>query len=295
MTAQQGQPVVFLILPPLTEATAQQEIVRLSFLRDAERHGWQVRTRRTKRFRVSGGREQGRHYDLMEPWDAHELYQVAHKNRVGVFLMGSARVLLDPTARLSKRNSVALDGFVRYKAFFGRLNTRDNPQPEMHSFKVWMSSPSCSGERDARCLPLHVFSPNRDWLNLHDTAVIQSFDGSHGPAALRTDHSGHTWVPAKALHGHDVLLVAGTELRAGFHWDVEASRTAARLTTSIEVWKFARTAYCNVYPNATVRNGQSAKGNSAKCVHRSERPQDQIANAVPANKTTPERKSRRKK
>ncbi|MFD5093753.1 hypothetical protein ACFWMR_24355 [Amycolatopsis thailandensis] len=269
-----AKPLIFFVAPPKRKENSQQEQGRRSVQTWAERQDWLVRTRRTVDTRVLEGENSGRILELIEPLDANDLYQVIHRHPTAVIQIGDPAIRLNPSAAVTMRNTKKLQRFVRYKAFWlplGRVDSNFDPKVFLEGFSSWMNSTDCAGERDARCMPLHVISPNHDWSDLHIDTGITEFEKVHGRATKRTDEDGRQWNTPNALHGREKTTVAGVDLRAGFHWDVVSSNDASSLHTSSEVWKFARNSYCNVYPDASVRRGQSA-GKSAKLVWQAERP-----------------------
>ncbi len=193
------------------------------------------------------------------------------------------------------RNSISLERFVRYKAFFKVLGRERSGLDVAHflsKFQDWQQGCACDGERDARCLPLHVFSPSHEWQDLHVEGGVTEFEARHGRASSRVDEKRRDWRPPNALHGQEVLVVAGTALRSGFHWDVTSPRTEGRLYTNTEIWRFRRGAYCNVYPDAAVRQGQR-NGIRAERVYEARRPDDTLARSQRSNKATKQRRHRR--
>jgi hypothetical protein len=120
----------------------------------------------------------------------------------------------------------------------------------LESFGAWLNAIGCEGERDPRCLPLHVFKTQGHDLNL--PAGRAAFDSAHGSGAERSDGDRRKWsLTPHDYHGQETLSVAGRELRQGFHWDVEPGRNTTTIVTTKEVWKVDR--YVNVYPDAHVR------------------------------------------
>ncbi|MGK3201055.1 hypothetical protein [Amycolatopsis sp. MEPSY49] len=269
-----AKPLIFFVAPPKKRENSQQEQGRRSVQTWAERQDWLIRTRRTVDTRVLEGENSGRLLEMVEPLDANDLYHLMHRHPTAVIQIGNPAIRLNPSAPVTMRNAKKLQMFVRYKAFWsplGRVDSSFNPEILLEEFSSWITSTDCTGERDARCMPLHVVSPDRDWSNLHVAAGITEFEKIHGRATKRTDEDGRHWRTPNALHGREVATVAGMDLRAGFHWDVVSTNGASSLHTSSEVWKFARDSYCNVYPDASIRRGQSA-GKSAKLVWQAERP-----------------------
>lgn len=288
-------PTLFLVAPPRTETNAEQDGARLTLQRWATHEKWEFRFRRTISYRISQGANTGRRLQVMEPQDAGELYRLTHRHPTAVIQIGSPTVLLDPASEPSERNLISLERFVRYKAFF-RMLGREGPQIDVANFlgdfQNWRQRHSCNGERDARCIPLHVFCPSCEWKDLHDIDGVKRFESSHGQANARIDERDRNWnPPKKARHGRESAIVAGIALPSGFHWDVVSPRGAGRLCTSTEVWKFTRGSYCNVYPDAAVRQGQR-KGSRARLVYEARRPDDTLASGTRSQRPEGQRRSR---
>lgn len=240
-------PALFLAAPPQSDTSAEQDGARLALQRWADRKEWKFRFRRTISYRISQGANTGRRLQVMEPQDAGELYRLIHRYPTAVIQIGHPTVRLDPESEPSERNLISLERFVRYKAFFQMLG-REGPKIDVENFlsdfQNWLQRCSCDGERDAHCIPLHVFCP-----------------------------------PKKARHGREAAIVAGAILPSGFHWDVVSSRSDGRLCTNTEVWRFRRDSYCNVYPDAAVRQGQR-KGIRARLVYEARRPDDTLSSGT---------------
>ncbi len=255
----------------------------LTLQRWAEHKGWICKTRRTVLYRIDRGANTGRRLQIMEAQDAGELYKLIHRHPTAVIQIGQPTIRLDPSAIPSERNSISLERFVRYKAFFrmlGRAGSEINVEHFLAGFQDWQLRCACGGERDARCIPLHVFSPSREWRDLHDVDGVKAFECRHGQASSRVDDKDRDWNPPKARHGREAAIVAGTTLSSGFHWDVVSPRGDGRLCTSTETWRFSRESYCNVYPDAAVRKGQRRGGSSARLVYQAQRPDDTLTNAT---------------
>lgn len=278
--------LVWLVAPPKSHASSEQERHREVAQREIVANGWECRTRRTVAVKGPANRT----VRVLEPVEAHDIYRAIHRQSVGVLLMGSAKVLLDPTGAAVPRNLVNLDAFVRYKAYFGRFGERHNLTTQLDQIREWSGGCFCTGERDPRCLPLHVLSPGSDWSDLDTADGVDAFAAVHGPPQARLDSGGRAWKLPNACHGREVLSVSGSILRAGFHWDV-ISDTNGRMSTSHEVWKFSKRAYVNVYPDEMVREGQRS-GLSAKRVFQASRPSPQLA-PDPSAKTRGTRSRRR--
>lgn len=275
------KPLIFIVAPPLpgrTKVPAGVSIAadeaRKSLQRSAENLGWTVVTRRSVSYRARDGDNGGRPFEVLEPWDAHDLYRFLHRRPTAVVQIGDPVVCMNPQDAPSDKNTWTLERFTRYKSYFARLG-RSRTEAELsailRSFVEWIADCSCEGERDSRILPLHAFSPTRDWALLNDQKGAAAFEDVHGGPTSRADDLGRAWKAASDLHGQDELVISGTRLRAGFHWDVKTDHREGRLFTSAEVWKFTSNSYCNVYPDASVRQGQRS-GLRAKRVFAAQRP-----------------------
>lgn len=282
---QSGKPLVWIIAHPEGDAEGHLETQRRQAIARIERDGWECRTRRTYAAKTVARRS----VYLLQPYDAHDLYQSVHRRTVAVLQMAPTRVLLDPMGLPYPRNTINLERFVRYKAFFGYLNVRVSIDEGVAQFAQWTARRTCSGERDARCLPLHVISPSHDWSYLDQEEGVRAFEACHGTPTNRVDEDQRRWNAPNACHGREALSVAGADLRSGFHWDVVSPRSAGRLCTSHEVWKFSRGAYINVYPDGAAREGQRA-ALSAKRVYLASRPSPIVD--VPSQPSPTKRKHR---
>lgn len=231
--------------------------------------------------------ESARRYRVLEPLDAFQLYRAAHRGPTAVYQLRQTQVLKDPSAGPERKNVVSLARFVRYKAAFVAASV-ELPWPDAISgVDAWLDSTSCTGENDARCLPLNTFSPTTDWPGLDEDQ--DDFDLVHGKGGHRTDERLRLWPKDRHHHGRDVDTVAGYELQRGFHWDVQAARSASSLWNAKDVWRLDRDGHLNVYPDATIRGGHL-------CVHTYEavRPAPSVADGPrqPQRVGRPRRRSR---
>ncbi len=247
----------------------------------AKNNGWIPKISRTIPYRIDRGANTGRTLQVMEPQDAGDLYRLMHRHPTVVIQIGQPTVRLNPWAEPAERNVISLERFVRYKAFFKRLG-REGSKIDipnfLNGFQDWRQSCTCDGERDARCIPLHVFNPNLEWKELHNVEGVRAFEFCHGKAGSRVDYQNREWNPPTALHGQQIT-VAGATLRSGFHWDVVSPHGDGRLCTSTEIWRFSRGSYCNVYPDAAVRRGQR-KGDRARRIYEAQRPDGSLASGT---------------
>ncbi len=291
-------PLLFLVVPPSKDATSEQEEARLTLQRWAEHNKWQpTKTRRTITHQINIGSNTGRRPQVMKPHDADDLYRAIHRLPTAVIQIGQPTVLLNPQGEPSDRNLISLERFVRYKAFFrmlGRAETGMDTESLLGGFQNWRQHCACDGERDARCIPLHIFSPHREWENLHEAWGVKSFESHHGKAGSRVDDKDRSWKPSKKSRSdRETVIIAGTALDPTFHWDVNSPDSGGRLCTSTQVWRFRADSYCNVYPNATVRPGQS-QGISAKLVYEAPRPGDTPTSGTRSQHSDVPRRGRRR-
>lgn len=246
----------------------QQKSLRDEVTRAVKDRQWPIGVRRTRQCRVIGGEDDGRSHDLVEPKHAEEVYSVVHRSRVLVLSTGACFVRRDPSANpSSRRQLVSIEGFVRYKAAFGMIRTHGDIARFLGEFEDWPDNGACTGPRDPRILPLHVFDNDAEWQGLDQPAAIAEFENRFGPANLRTDPADRSWRQTTAFHGGDALKVAGYGFSPGFHWDVQRGRGRERIFTAHEVWKLAnRNSYCNIYPDGYVRKGRRVTGGECRLV-----------------------------
>lgn len=216
-----------------------------------------VKVLRTRKVPSRAAGENGRSYEVLEPQDAFRLYNGLHVQPSAVFQLSKARVVKNPKSGPTSQNLIALERFVRYKAAFAHANLEVDWRDSLHRVISWLSSTSCTGERDARCLPLHVFCPDGDWVDL--SAEQDSFERAHGKAGGRADERGRPWQKDQAHHGTPVDCVAGLALQRGLHWDVQADRNVTTIWNAGEVWSLKPGGHLNVYPSATIRGGHASK------------------------------------
>ena len=233
-----------------------------SRIRDAvaarcEEIGWHYESRHSTRFESGIGRK----FQIVSPDVATELYESIHRRRVGVWEVLGTSAPIIPNPKPNPRHYRRLSMFVRYKAFHAQLDPEkfdaDWMQQEK-AFKMWMKAINCEGESDPRCLPFHVFANSVEEYDLNGDGGRKKFSNHHGSQGSRRDDESRIWERAKALHGSDVVTIAGRDLVKGFHWDVSAGNVFKVATTS-EIWQVRKNGYINVYPDARIRGTQSSK------------------------------------
>lgn len=224
------------------------KILRLAARRGAIERGWTFQERPASQRKI---KTSGRTRAILSPDDATHLYARLHRSRVCVLLAGHVWVATHPDFESACRNDlfVRVQSFCRYKGIVLRLNdqTTDSWPGFLDS---WSNSVACEGERDPRCLPLHVFKSSQ--CELDSVEGRAAFDSKHGSGAQRSDDGARRWrLTPHSFHGTDQLQVAGCQLRAGCHWDVEPGGRSTTIVTTREIWRVDR--YVNVYPDACVR------------------------------------------
>lgn len=247
----------FIVAPPLArdERSAQMERSRVAVQKLAEAAGMTVTTYRLREVKV---RHQG-NFLVMDGIDASRMYKAMHRDDCAVIQIGTdARVAFHPRDHGQKRNTMKLEQFVRYKGVFVGVNGRSSPDEAMAVIAARLTSLECDGERDPRCLPMHVFDPNHDHAAcpLTDAALVRA--RYKGPK-IRTDRKNREWGPPKGHpHGSEELRIRGRLLQQGYHWDVKSAKNTSDLMTTMEIWKMPPGSYLNVSPDAHVRSGQSS-------------------------------------
>jgi hypothetical protein len=246
-----------------TQVSLRQEVARA--VKDCR---WSFAVRRASRYRIAGGVEGGRPYDLIEPRHAAEAYTAAHRSRVLVLSTGTCFIRRNPSVNPGRRDDlVSIESFIRYKAAFGMIRNLRDVTRIIGEFAGWPSEDACSGSRDPRILPLHIFDNKNDWPDLDQPSQIAVFISTFGSPTLRTDPVGRSWTQSSVFHGRDVLSIAGYRLNRGFHWDVKRGGGRERIFTAHEVWKLTnKNAYCNIYPDGYVRKGQSLTSGACRLV-----------------------------
>ena len=251
-------PAVRVVAPPAVIGGEQVEGIRAeinSYF--GGELGWTVKTVRQ---RVSPSRARGeglRPYGLLEPSDAYQLYKALHRQPVVVFQLAKTRILIDPSAGPTERNVMSLRGFVRYKGFFALASAEEDWRDAIEPARAWVGGCFCTGENDARALPLHCFCPDDVWQGL-DTDQ-SDFEKKHGKGGSRVDAKARSWNKPNGLHGRELDTVAGYTLRQGFHWDVEAGRNVSTIGNAKERWSIGKDGYINVYAGAGIRGGKKCQ------------------------------------
>jgi hypothetical protein len=295
-------PLVFAVLPPEGQFEAQQAD-KLEELRQASAaREWELVTVKSRSVDSRLYGESRRPLRMLEPWDARELYNAAHRRPVGVTEFRSVRVQRNPGIHASSENSVSLARFIKYKAFYRQVPNNRNPDGTpstatqfVEGFENWMRESGCLGDRDPRCIPLISFSAREDWT-LDTPDGVRRFEAIHGrPTDLRDDARREWRRPfSGGMHGQTVLTVAQRELPRGFHWDVWNSGQSTSLYAINEIWTFPRSSYANVHPDASIRRGQSS-AISARVTFTAEKPSSLLNEAATPPPPKPQVKQGRKR
>lgn len=223
-----------------------------------------VRVLRTEERRMAqqgGGR---RPIDVLKPVDAHELYQASHREPSCVLGQGSLYVLKDPRRDPpTERDCISLVDYLCHKANYRVLHSE---QSAAEAAALMLSSsplPDCSGLRDPRLLPIHVFDAAVQSTTLRNPASRERFRQRYQTTRGGWDSpSAGLWSQADAHARHGAagpdrvpLYVGGYEVPLGFHWDAAAGRKVTTVANSCAVWKVDPSGYVNVYPDAHIRSG----------------------------------------
>lgn len=259
-------PIVFVVLPPAVE-TAEWAVTYWKAIEKAAKGlGYETAVYRGRRVRVHANGD-GRTTVMIDPWEAKKIYRDAHRRGVAVVQFADVHVLRNPRGHPSQNNSIPLGVFTRHKTYFHKV---EGPRPPakplepvstfVDGFHAWLDHVGCEDSRDPRCLPLHSFSDDLERFDLGSNDGRESFARRHGTPATLRDDAGMKWGRPRggAMHGREVLSVAGMELPVGFHWDVLNESNPGSLASINEVWHFKKNAYANVSPDATIRQGQRA-------------------------------------
>ena len=196
--------------------------------------------------------------EVLDPADAERLYRLLHHGAVLVTAVTSIFVLRDPRlARVREKDVLRLEDFVEHKAGFLLVNGRTDVAALEATFLSWRTMVRCEGQDDPRVLPLHTFDADGPCPDLAHAAGRKAFASRYGTGVLRTDLTGREWARATALHGREVVTIAGCRLRPGFHWDVAYRKGSGTLLCANAVWRLPSRGYANVYPDGGVRGGST--------------------------------------
>lgn len=270
--------VVFVVLGPKKSKDERRESIADRVRSDFEAAGWVVRNIRPKSLGSLPG-SGARPAVVLEPTDAHAIYIEAHRSFVAVVQIAAASVLKNPRSRVTPRNTMTLERFVRYKAYFIVASPEHLIDGIVMVADKWVKAVGCSGDNDPRCLPLHVFSPERDWVGLESSTV--EFDKHHGKANRRKDSELRRWPTDPSNHGQQIDVVAGHRMQRGFHWDTQALRNETFIYNAQEVWAIGKRGHLNIYPDSNARPGKNSR-----ITFRAQRPSEVLEEAGPTGKPT---------
>jgi hypothetical protein len=200
---------------------------------------------------------------MLEPHHAGAIYRLLHRGPVLVVAFSSVWVRRDPRRDPPrKRAALRLETFVEHKGLHGLVRSDKHVDEIFDQYVAWSAQVNCTGENDPRVLPLHVFETARTWPDLGTPPGDNRFVRAHGPPRRRVDEGRKSWSRAAsgAYHGGGALIVAGSELAQGMHWDVSIERGTAVICGADGVWALkGRNAYVNVHPDAHVRETEHSR------------------------------------
>jgi hypothetical protein len=255
--ASEPAPKVIIVRPP----SPSEDVARLEMGCRARAHaeGLPVRIYAAE----SVATEWARKVRMLEPAHAAALYRALHREAVLVLAFTAIWIRRDPRRdRPVKRVAVKLETFVEHKAVHRLVRDDRAIGDAFDDYAAWCRSVHCSGEDDARVLPLHVFETSRQWSHLGTSAGDLEFAQCYGPARAREDEGRKTWARAArgAYHGGEPLRVAGQMLAQGMHWDVSIRRGSALVCSADRVWQLrGRNAFVNIHPDGHVRPTKSSR------------------------------------
>ena len=240
--------------------------IKRALLDACEKRQWKYTSSPTRRRAVRDSRDILIRTNVLNPQQATQLYAGLHRRHVGVIQLLKTYVPITPNPKGRSRDYLSLSQFVRYKAFYSAIDPRNfsarQAEVAMSAMENWISATDhCTGESDARCLPLYVFSADYTRYAMDTDSGRQQFNTIHGPQGSRVDKSGFRWTRARDMHGGQVLHVAGRPLIKGFHWDVgHATRTRGAKTVSntVSIWKVLPRGHVNIYPDSFIRKGHDS-------------------------------------
>jgi len=244
-------PFVYIVAPPNTKT--ETEYWRIQTEKYIHQEKWETNTIRL----VSWADKSVGLYMTVEA--ATKMYRNLHRRRCAVVQIGTkARIPLDPRFPKFSNKTMSLETFVFNKTIFVRVNNNEGPADVVPKIALALKKVACTGERDPRCLPMHLFNPkfSDERFPMPDLDIIDDEDGA---PKSRLDWKGRLWMISRPpYHGQEILEVNGKELQKGFHWDVKAQKNPTELISTSEIWQMPPKSYLNVYPDAAIRGGQSS-------------------------------------
>ena len=157
---------------------------------------------------------------VLNSQQATKLYVRIHRKSVGIVQFDDAYVPVTPSPK--SKDYVSLDEFVKYKAFYGRIDPSclHEQQADVlaRGLEDWIALPNrCEGENDPRCLPLHVFRPRPNNYDLNSQSGRQRFNKDHGAQSSRRDDNELLWnrPHGSGMHGGQELQISGRNNNPG--------------------------------------------------------------------------------
>jgi hypothetical protein len=279
---------VIIVSPEPGAITAAEEALRRHATDLAARNG--IASEHVRSKLVRDVKATSRSLTSIEPWDALHIYEWAHDGPALVFPIRAPMAMRNILSGPSKANGIKLDELLRYKAFVAPLTLESRAgdiDDALARYHEWAATSTGITERDHRVLPLHIFSPRKDWPDLHSPAGVTAFEAVHGRAGSLIDGRQRHWNRANARHGTRFVWIAGSEIDGGAHWDVVATANPTELWSLYQLWTLPSGSYVNAYPNGVIRKGQSSAV-MARCTE-AESP----ASMVSTVKSRPKRRGRR--
>jgi hypothetical protein len=211
---------------------------------------------RTELVRHVGAESNGRGVRVLNPQDTEIIYRAAHVGPLAVIATVAYRVRRDPRIDPATQRSLLRPGdFLRYKGYVALVRAQMHAPAEVVAAGRGLQALACANKSDPRVLPMHIFAVEGCTHDLSDSSGRRTFDRQHGGARARTDPQGRLWKTG-VRHGRETLVVAGTALPTGFHWDVSVPRGSSELCNGWQVWELqGRRGYANVAPDADIRRG----------------------------------------
>lgn len=252
---------VAVIGPPRKKESDDQRAVREAIVDRSQKRQWSITPLiRTTEIGYLRGPNAGRKVQVLIPQDVRDIYKLAHKRPLAVLAITSFRVRPDPSADPAPDKALwRASEFLRFKAHVVQVRDIKNLDAVLDEAETSLDGLSCDGPRDPRVLPMHVFSPGGHRHDLSMDTGRTAFTRNYGHATSRTDDRGRVWKHGPD-HGRDILIVAGTVLPAGFHWDVTkpSGGKTCKIANGWVIWELTgRRGYANVAPDAAVRRGNN--------------------------------------
>lgn len=237
---------LWVVSPP--KRTESQDRILESVIREANTNSISISCIRTEEHRFSRER-----LLALRPSDARRLYLRLHRALVGVLALGGFRVQQDISESVTRKTSIPLEGFIKYKSFYRLLSRSAEVELAVRDFITWSEPETGSVNffRDPRCLPFMIFEDSSG-ISLETAEGRRKFEQKycvpHKPAH-RTDAKERVWEIGQPHAPSYFLHVKGCNLPLGSHWDVQMKRKET-LANGWERWIFAAREHANIHPNA---------------------------------------------